>query len=122
PYMTVIERVGSLSPTGRFGSEQFPAERVGDAARDLVLYGEQIADIVVKTLRPEMRVGCGIDQLRVDPDLAAGGTDTAVKHVPHSKFPADLLGVRALAFVGKCGIARDPQNSAGATDRLSGRR
>src|SRR5262245_43326453 len=99
PPQQVIERVGSLSPTGGFGSEQFPAERVGDAARDLVLYGEQIADIVVKTLRPEMRVGRCIDQLRVDPDLITRSSDAAFQCIAHPKFAADLVSVHAIAFV-----------------------
>src|SRR5437660_5457487 len=62
PPKEVIERVGSLSPVGGFRTDQLPTERVGDAARNLVLNGEQIADVVVETFRPKMRAGCGIDK------------------------------------------------------------
>jgi hypothetical protein len=64
----VIQRVGSVSRAGGFCTDQLPTERVRDAACDLVLQREQIADVVVETLRPQMRVGLGVDQLRVDAD------------------------------------------------------
>jgi hypothetical protein len=36
---------------------------IADPARNLVLQGEQIAHVTVEPLRPQMRVGLGIDQL-----------------------------------------------------------
>src|SRR5262249_40159550 len=107
PSENVFERVGPLCRAGGFGTDQLPAERVGDAARNLVLYGEQIADIVVETLRPKMPVGCCIDQLRVDPNLVAGTSDAALEDIPYPQFAADLFGVHVLVFVREGRIARD---------------
>ena len=39
----VVERIGMLGPPGGLRRDQLDAERVGEAARDLVLQGEQIA-------------------------------------------------------------------------------
>src|SRR5439155_2229354 len=94
----VIQRVGPLCRAGSFRTDQLPTECVGDAARDLVLRREQIADILVETLGPQMRVGCGVNQLRVDPDLVAGTPDAAFEHIPHPKLTTDLLGVHLLAY------------------------
>ena len=52
----VIQRVGPLCRAGGFRTDQLPTECVGDAARDLALNGEKVADILVKMLCPEMRV------------------------------------------------------------------
>src|ERR1700730_936983 len=122
PPENVIQRVGPLGQAGGFRTDQLPTERVGDAARDLVLYSEQIADVVVETFRPEMRVGCGVDELRVDPDLVAGTPDAAFEHIPHPNLAADLLRVQVLVFVRECSCARSPEHSVGATDRWSDRR
>ena len=110
PPEEVIERVGPLGRAGGFHTDQLPTECVGDATRDLALNGEQIADVVVETFGPKMRVSRRIDQLRVDPDLVAGTPDAALEHIPHPKFAADLLGVHVLVFVREGSVARDDQN------------
>src|SRR5262249_18752975 len=110
PPEKVIQRIGSVSRAGGFRTDQLPTESIGDAAGDLVLYREQIADIVVETLRPKMRVGGGVNQLGVDPDLVAGTPDAAFEYVPHPKLAADLLCVDAPVFVREGRVARDHQN------------
>jgi hypothetical protein len=57
-----------LGGTARLCRDQRGVQRNRDAARDLVLQGEQIAHVAVEALRPEMRVGLGIDQLGGDAD------------------------------------------------------
>jgi hypothetical protein len=56
PPEEIIQRVGSIRRVGRLRINQFPTECVGDAARDLALNGEKVADILVKMVCPEMRV------------------------------------------------------------------
>jgi hypothetical protein len=68
-----------LGRPGGLRSEQLDAERVRDPACDLVLQREQIAGVAVEPLRPEMRVGRGIDQLGIDSDLAARPPDAPFK-------------------------------------------
>ena len=57
------------------------AERDRDAARDLVLQGEQVAQIASQPFRPQMRVGSGIDQLRVDADLVTRSANAPFQHI-----------------------------------------
>ena len=110
PPKQVIQRVGPLSRAGGFRTDQLPTECVGDATSDLVLYGEEIADIVVETLCPEMRIGCRIDKLRIYPDLVPRAPDAAFEHIPHPQFAADLLRVQVLVLVRECSIAGDYQD------------
>jgi hypothetical protein len=46
-----------LGRPGGLCGDQLDAERVGEAARDLVLQGEQIVRVAVEPLGPQMRVG-----------------------------------------------------------------
>jgi hypothetical protein len=92
PPEKVIQRIGSLRLAGGLRADQLPAECVGDATSDLVLYGEEIPDIVVETLRPKMRVGCRINKLRIDPNLVPRAPDT-----PRTRRRALICTVR-LAF------------------------
>ena len=65
---------------GRLGglcSDQLNIERVREPARDLALKDKQIARVAVEPIRPEMRVGLGIDQLGADADLVARSPDAA---------------------------------------------
>ena len=45
---------------------------IGNRLGDLALDGEDIGQIAIVGLCPEMRVGAGIDQLRVHPHLVGG--------------------------------------------------
>ena len=67
-------------PGRSFSSHQFKAKCAGEPAGDLALKSEQIASVAVEPLRPEMRVGRGIDQLGADADLATGPPDAAFEH------------------------------------------
>ena len=65
---------------GRLGglcSDQLNIERVREPARDLALQDKQIGRVAVEPIRPEMRVGLGIDQLGADADLVARSPDAA---------------------------------------------
>ena len=80
-----------------------------EPAGDLVLHSEQIGGVAVEPLRPEMGVGCRIDQLSADPDLAAGPPDAAFEYIAHAELAADLLCVDRLALVGERGVALNHQ-------------
>jgi len=54
-----------LGRPGRLRGDQLDAERVREPASDLGLQTEQIGRVTVEPLRPEMRVGLGVDQLGV---------------------------------------------------------
>ena len=82
---------------GRLCPNQRYIERVRDPARDLVLQREQVADVAVEALGPEMRVGRGVDQLGVDANPVLRSLDTAFQHVTHAELTADLFRVDRFA-------------------------
>ena len=86
----------------------------GSPACDQVLHGEKISRIAVEPLRPQMRIGLGIDQLGVDADLIAGSPYAAFEHITHTKLAADLLGVDLLALIRERGVTRDDEHALDA--------
>ena len=78
-----VEIEGGQVGGGRFFDRRFLVRRkpglqlLGNGFGDLALNGKDIGQIPIVGLRPQMRVGAGIDQLRVHPDLIGGTLDTA---------------------------------------------
>src|SRR6516225_8795724 len=64
-----VQRISIVGRSGGLSIGQFEVERNSDAAGYLVLQCEQIADIAVELLGPQMRVGLGVNQLGIDPNL-----------------------------------------------------
>ena len=58
-----------------FGRAKLHLQRVDDLERDLVLQRENVGEIAVVALAPEMPAGSRVDQLRSDPDAIAGAAD-----------------------------------------------
>ena len=102
-----IQRVGIIGRPRGLSVGQLEIERNSDAAGDLVLQCEQIANIAVELLRPQMRIRLGIDQLSVDAHFAARPPNAAFEDISYAQLAADLLGVDPPVPVSECGIARD---------------
>src|SRR5208282_5636436 len=115
PAQYPVQRVGMFDRAAGFGDRKLRLQRAGDPRRDLVLQGEQVADIAVETLGPELRTGFGIDELDIDPYLVAGPLYAALEDVTHAQFSADPLDV-IVALVGESGVAGDHQASLDARD------
>ena len=68
-----------------------PGQGRGDRGRDLVLDGEDVLEVAVVALGPEVVVGLGIDQLHRDahplPDLAHAALDDVL----HAELGGELL-------------------------------
>src|SRR5208282_6860557 len=109
------QRVWMLDRSAGFGDRELRLQRAGDPRRDLVLQGEQVADITVEPLGPELRTGFGIDELNVDPYLVGGPLDAALEDVTHAQFSADPLDI-IVSLVGESGVAGDHQASLDARD------
>jgi hypothetical protein len=92
-------------------------DRAGDAARDFVLHGEDLGELAVVALRPEVRAGAGIDELRRDPHALARLAHAAFEHVAHAELARGLLHVDGPAFVDKARVARDDEEPAEARQR-----
>src|SRR6516165_4557976 len=69
------------------------------SVRNLVLHREDIGEIAVVALGPDMLAGLGLDQLRGDPDTIAGFAQAACEHITHAQLAADLFHVDRSAFV-----------------------
>ena len=96
-----------LASPSRLSADQLEIECDGDAGRDLILQREQVGGIALEPLRPQMRIGLGVDQLRVDADLVARAAHAPFEHIADRKLAADLFGVDRFVSVGESSVARD---------------
>ena len=80
-----------------FGWAERDLERVDDPVRDVVLDLEDIGQIAVVAVGPEMRAVGRVDELRRDPHAIAGAADRAFEHRAHAKLAADGCGCRPSA-------------------------
>src|SRR5574337_447040 len=63
---------GRFVPSAQgFGAQHFRRDRAGDAIDDLVLNLEQVGDVAVVAVSPQMVAGFGLDQLGGHPDSAS---------------------------------------------------
>ena len=60
---------------------------------NLTLNGEHVRQIAIVGLRPEMRIGPRVDQLRVDADTVASALHAAFKHMGDAELLPDLAQV-----------------------------
>ncbi len=88
-----------------------------DAFGDPVLEVEHILDRAVELLRPEMRTGDAVDQLRRDPQPVAGAPHAAFEHVADAEVLRDLAHVDGAALVDEGGIAGDHREGLEAAER-----
>ena len=56
-----------------------------------------------------MNAGSRFDELAGDANAVARFANAAFEHIPHAKFPADLLYVHSAALVGEAGVAGDDE-------------
>ncbi len=79
--------------TGFLARREIGAKRESDPPRQLALELEQICDLAIVGIVPNMLIGPGIDQLRIDPDPIAFAPDRAFHDVSHAKCFADLAQI-----------------------------
>src|SRR5262249_59851181 len=82
-------------------------ERADDLLHHLVLGCEDVGEIAIEPLGPQMPAAAGIDELRRDAHAIAGLADAALEHEAHAESPPDLLHFDLLALVHEGGGARD---------------
>ena len=95
-----VERVGLGIGRARLRrrAEQRDLELLDHVGRDLVLDREDVVELAVVGLRPQVRVGAGLDQLRRDPDRVARLAHRAFQHVRHVQRARDLRDRNLFAF------------------------
>jgi hypothetical protein len=78
-----LQRVRMLGSASGLRAEKFEIERDRDPARDLVLQREEVPSVAIEPLRPKMRIGLGIDQLRVNADPVARPLEASFEKIAH---------------------------------------
>src|SRR5215510_2405082 len=116
PALTVIPRAHVLRPLRddalAFGARQRRLDSGGDARSDVVLHREDIGQVAVVSLSPEMGAGGNIDKLAADAHALPGSAHATFEDIADAKVAANLLEIDRFSFVGECGIAGDDEKPA----------
>src|SRR5258705_9626971 len=108
-----VHAVGWLAPAAKvLRGVNLRLDRSDDGVGDLVLHGENVGEVAVVTLRPDMTARCGVVELRSDAYAIAAPSHTAFEHVAHPELGSDLLYLDRLALVGERRVARDHEEPA----------
>src|SRR6187401_18930 len=84
-------------------------DRPGNAAGDLILHGEDVADLPVVPFCPVMGTcGC-VNELGTDSQSIATTAHAAFQHVTHAKLSRDLAHADRAALVDEGGVTGDDE-------------
>jgi hypothetical protein len=98
--------VGGLADGALLGHRLQPAgQRRNDRGRDLVLDGEDVLELAVVALRPDVPVGLGVDELDGDAHPVARLAHAALRDILHLQRLRHLLDVHRLALVDEGRVA-----------------
>src|SRR3954453_11424452 len=67
----------------------------------LVLQAEDVEEVTLKPLRPDLMCGLGLRQSAGHSDAPAGAAYRTLEHIAHAEFPPYLAQIHRLIFVGK---------------------
>src|SRR6516162_208998 len=84
-------------------------DRRRDARGDLVLYSEDVGQVAIVALGPEMPASGGFDQLCRHPHQVACLAHAALEHVAHAELPPDISGRNRFPLVSEGRIAGDDE-------------
>jgi hypothetical protein len=74
---------------------------------DRVLQREEIGDLPIKTVGPEMPAGFSVNELRIHAHALSRLADAPFEHIAHAELAPDPLHVYWLALESEGGVARD---------------
>ena len=83
------------------------AEGADDLVRDLVLHGEDVSEVPVVTVRPDVHPRRGVDQLGRDAHPIVDLPYTSFDHMADAQLATNLCHAYRLTLVGKGRVARD---------------
>ena len=89
------------------GGREFRLERARDPPGDLALYLEDVVDVPVVGLRPEMRVGGSVDELARDADARPLAPNAPLEYVAHAELLGDLTQAPVASLVAAARRHRD---------------
>ena len=102
---------GRPPPRHRCRRRQHLGERGDHPPHDLVLQHEEIGQVAVEALGPEMAVGGRLDQLDVDPHPGRGPPHAALDDVAHAQLAGDGADVDRRRAIGEARIAGDDEQA-----------
>src|SRR5262249_6750819 len=89
-----LNRQGSLLAASQLG-----LQRVSDRFGDLALDAEDVDELAIKGVGPQMRFAGRLDELNVDTHLIGGFLDAPLQDVGHAKLLRDLGEIAWLALI-----------------------
>ena len=105
-----IQAARRLAPGAKiFRRIELRFDRGHDRFSDLVLDCEDIGEIAVVALLPDVAAGRDIVELRRDADAVAALAHAAFEYISHTKLLGDLLHMHGLALVRKRRVAGDDE-------------
>ena len=90
-----------------FSLQQFWLDGRDDAYGYFVLQCEDVAEVTLVSICPEMCSGCCIDQLAGNTDCFGRLADAAFQHIANAKLAPDLFEIDGSAPIGEARISRD---------------
>ena len=87
--------------------QELEFQRLHDRFGDFILQRENVVEIAVITLRPDMISGCSVGQLSRDAHSISGAANTSLENIRDPEFVGDGYDFERLAFIGERRVARD---------------
>src|SRR5918997_6000522 len=113
-----VQVLGGLAPRPLdLRAAEARLDRPGDRLRRAVLQAEDVGDVALDTICPDVPRRLGLYQLAGDPDPRAGLADAALQRVAHAERAADLAQVRLTPLVREGAGAPDDEERAHARER-----
>src|SRR5262249_55278255 len=97
-----LNRQGSLLAASKLG-----LQHLSDCFSDFALDAEDVDELAIVRLRPQMRFACRSDELDVNANQITGFLDAALQNVCHPKLLRDLSQIVRCALVILCRRAGD---------------
>ena len=103
--LRIVSSARRQSPSSRRAEGEL--QLIDDGVGQFFLDGEDIGEVAIVAVGPEMVAVCRIDQLPGNANAAVRHADAALKHVADAEFLRELLHLDRAALVGKGGVARN---------------
>ena len=100
----------AVEKTG-LGQQEARLQRPDDALSHLVLDGEDVVEIAVVLVRPNVVAAFGVDELGGDSDAIARLAHAAFQDITNAEVGRHLAHIGRLALVGEGGVARDDEQT-----------
>ena len=101
----------AIDKQGFFGLAQGYLERTDDLLRHIILDLEDVGEIAVVALSPEMSAARSVDQLGGDANPVARLANAAFQREPDAEFPAHIGNIERLVLVDEGRVPGDDEQS-----------